>query len=543
MEALFFKVFGMSVTGSIVILITLLARFLLKKRSKRFIMILWAFVAVRLLIPIGFDSSFSIFNFIPLQTQTYTAAPRVQDAAIPDKRAYINIDEESVNTGAVTMSEDPGSAELLPDIKTVLSLVWLAGAIGIAGSCSVQYIRLKKRLESAKKVSGNIYVSEKISIPFVFGLFVPRIYLPDVLEKTEKEYILLHEKTHIKHGDWLIKIIGTTAVAVHWFNPLVWLAYMLFERDIEMSCDESVVAGLSDELKQAYTMSIVSYAQKSNSKRYLVTPLGFSKVNFSKTEVTSRVKNIINFKKGRTATAIAITAALIIVGGACIPNSKTRADEATVVTETTEETKTAETTKESSEATETSETTAPSEATGTSGTTAPSESTGTSGTTAPSESTEATEIKETEKDKEPEEPEENLHSNPAPDYDLSSGHAMYAKSFVGVPYVKGGEDENGFDNKGFVKYLYFQLFSSGFPEDYDKLLNFGLKASAGKAQVSDIVCFSEGDESELIAFCVGDGKAVYASPKEGKVVLKDISEMKVKSIRHLIDYNATFGNG
>ena len=501
METLFFKVFGMSVTGSIVILITLLARFLLKKRSKRFIMILWAFVAVRLLIPIGFDSSFSIFNFIPLQTQTYTAAPRVQDAAIPDKRAYINIDEESVNTGAVTMSEDPGSAELLPDIKTVLSLVWLAGAIGIAGICSVQYIRLKKRLESAKKVSGNIYVSEKISIPFVFGLFVPRIYLPDVLEKTEKEYILLHEKTHIKHGDWLIKIIGMTAVAVHWFNPLVWLAYMLFERDIEMNCDECVVAGLSDELKQAYTMSIVSYAQKSNSKRYLVTPLGFSKVNFSKTEVTNRVKNIINFKKGRTATALAITAALIIVGGACIPNSKTSADEATVVTETTEETKAAETTKET------------------------------------------TQIKETGKETEPEVPEENLPSYPAPDYDIAPGDAKYAMEFLGVPYVEGGEDENGFDNKGFVKYLYFQIFSSGFPDDYNELLHFGLKVSESKAQVSDIVCFSEGDNSELIAFCVGDGKAVYASPKEGKVVLKDISKMKVKSIRHLIDYYATSGNG
>ena len=120
---------------------------------------------------------------------------------------------------------------------------------------------------------------------------------------------------------------------------------------------------------------------------------------------------------------------------------------------------------------------------------------------------------------------------------------MYAKQFVGVPYVKGGEDENGFDNKGFVKYLYFQLFSAGFPEDYDKLLNFGLKASVSKAQVSDIVCFSEGDNSELIAFCIGDGKAVYASPKEGKVVLKDISKMKVKSIRHLIDFYATSGNG
>ena len=248
-------------------------------------------------------------------------------------------------------------------------------------------------------------------------------------------------------------------------------------------------------------MSIVSYAQKSNSKRYLVTPLGFSKVNFSKTEVTNRVKNIINFKKGRTATALAITAALIIVGGACIPNSKTSADEATVVTETTEETKAAETTKET------------------------------------------TQIKETGKETEPEVPEENLPSYPAPDYDIAPGDAKYAMEFLGVPYVEGGEDENGFDNKGFVKYLYFQMFSSGFPDDYNELLYFGLKVSESKAQVSDIGCFSEGDNSELIAFCIGDGKAVYASPKEGKVVLKDISKMKVKSIRHLIDYYATSGNG
>ena len=104
---------------------------------------------------------------------------------------------------------------------------------------------------------------------FVFGIFVPRIYLPDTLENNEKEYVLLHERTHIKHGDWLIKIIGVFAVAVHWFNPLVWLAYMLFERDIEMSCDESVVAGMDTGLKLAYTMSIVSFAKQSNTKRYL----------------------------------------------------------------------------------------------------------------------------------------------------------------------------------------------------------------------------------------------------------------------------------
>ena len=159
------------------------------------------------------------------------------------------------------------------------------------------------------------------------------------------------------------------------------------------------------------------------------------------------------------------------------------------------------------------------------------------------EKKETIQIKETGKETEPEVSEENLPSYPAPDYDIAPGDAKYAQLFLGVPYVEGGEDENGFDNKGFVKYLYFQMFSSGFPDDYNELLYFGLKVSESKAQVSDIVCFSEGDNSELIAFCVGDGKAVYASPKEGKVVLKDISKMKVKSIRHLIDYYATSGNG
>ena len=536
MEGLFLKVFGMSVTGSIVILITLLVRFLLKNRSKRFIMILWAFVAIRLLVPVGFESSLSIFNFIPLKTQTFTVTSRVQAAAVPDDQAanqdvrYISIDDAD-NAAKDALSADLGSSELLPDIKTIISELWFVGAAGIAGFCFVRYIMLKRKLKNAKHAGGNVYVSEKIGTPFVFGLFMPRIYLPDILEKNEKEYILLHERTHIKHGDWLIKIIGMSAVAVHWFNPLVWLAFMLFEQDIEMSCDESVVADMDNDMKQAYTMSIVSHATKSSSKRYLVTPLGFSKVNFCKTEVTNRVKNLINFKKGTAATAIAITAALFVTGMACVPNSKTSADEIKNAVETTEETKATETTKESSEATEAS------------GTTAPSESTETSGTTVPSEATESSQIKETGKETEPEVPEENLPSYPAPDYDIAPGDAKYAQVFLGVPYVEGGEDENGFDNKGFVKYLYFQIFSAGFPDDYNELLHFGLKVSESKAQVSDIVCFSEGDNSELIAFCIGDGKAVYASPKEGKVVLKDISKMKVKSIRHLIDYYATSGNG
>lgn len=340
MVSLFLKVLGMSVTGSIVILITMLTRFLLKKRSKRFIMILWAVVAIRLLVPFSFESSLSIFNYIPFMTQTLTAISQVRDADMPDNSADTQavtaahaanterqdiIDDTAANMGNKSLSRNLIAEDTLPDITAVLSIVWLIGALGNTVFCSVQYLLLKLKLRNAKNTGGNVYVSDKISAPFIFGFFAPGIYLPDVLEKTEKEYVLLHERTHIKHGDWLIKIAGMFAVAVHWFNPLVWLAYRLFEQDVEMSCDESVVEGMDIEHKQAYTMLIVSFAQQSNNKRYLVTPLGFSKVNFSKTEVTNRVKNIINYKKGKAFSTAAITAILLFVGGGCAFNSKTNA--------------------------------------------------------------------------------------------------------------------------------------------------------------------------------------------------------------------------
>ena len=231
MDGLFLKVLEMSVTGSIVILITMLARFLLRKRSQRFIMILWAVVAFRLLVPFSFESSFSFFNFLPLNTQTLTEITEVHDAALPDNLAdtqAVTADhaanteqQESIRTGTAvnygdeTLSVNLETSDTLPDIKTILSTVWLTGALGITAFCSVQFIMLKRQLRNSKHISGNVYVSDKISAPFVFGLFIPRIYLPDVLDKHEKEYILLHERTHIKHGDWLIKIIGMFAVAVH----------------------------------------------------------------------------------------------------------------------------------------------------------------------------------------------------------------------------------------------------------------------------------------------------------------------------------------
>ncbi len=497
MDGLFLKVIEMSVTGSIVILITMLARFLLRKRSKRFIMILWAVVAFRLLVPFSFESSFSFFNFLPLNTQTLTEITEVHDAALPDNLAdtqavtadhAANTEQQdsirtgtAVNYGDETLSVNLTTSDTLPDIKTILSTVWLTGALGITAFCSFQFIMLKRQLRNSKHISGNVYVSDKISAPFVFGLFIPRIYLPDVLDKHEKEYILLHERTHIKHGDWITKIIGMIAIAVHWFNPLAWFAYKLFEQDIEMNCDESVVEGMDTDLKQAYTMSIVSFAMQSKAKRYLVTPLEFSKANISKTEVTNRVKNIINFKKGKTATAIAITAVLLFVSAGCALNSKAVASSEPEVTET--------------------------------------------------------EISETEETGEQSEAYEGGRIWRL-DVDGPKDFAAFAKALIGTPYAEGGNHPDiGLDGIGLVTYCYKEYYGLSVPFDVEEI-TLGVdgaydSVSVSAIQVGDVVVYDSGN----IAIYVGNGEVVYASETEGCVCSGTLTMEDISAIIHYVDYS------
>ena len=491
MDGLIFKILEMSVTGSMVILITLLARLLLKKRSKRFIMILWAVVAFRLLVPVSFESPLSFFNYIPLNTQTLTAISltaisEVQDAAIPDNSAVtqvvtvdyaakteqqdIIIAETAVNMGNETLSGDLKTAEPLPDIRTIFSAVWLIGALGITGFCSVQFIILKRQLRSAKKIGGNVYVSDKISAPFVFGLLVPRIYLPDVLDKDEKEYILLHERT-------------------------VWLAYKLFEQDIEMSCDESVVSVLDADLKQAYTMSIVSFAMQSNAKRYLVTPLGFSKVNFSKTEVTNRVKNIINFKQGKTITAAVITAVLLVIGAGCSLNPKTNDVDPDNLNEPVSET-----------------------------------------TETQSDATESVVDKPVENEIGP------LWNQ---EVDGTKNFASFAKDLIGTPYADGGNHPDiGLDETGLVMYCYKSYFSLAIPSDVEEICRgfdgeyYSVPVTA--IHVGDVVVYDSGN----VAIYTGNGEVVYASESEGCVCSGTLRMENIRAIKHFVDYsNSEIGVG
>ena len=354
MSTLFFKVLEMSLMGSVVILITILARFLLRNRSKRFIMILWAVVALRLIVPFGFESAFSIFNYLPLPTQAAPAIEEVSEAALPDNNsgtyeAPVNYAEFN-NADAPAAAEVPGDqvkeapsdnkavVKTLPDFKSVVAVIWFTGMVVLTTYFSIRFIDLKDKLKNARKIDRHVYESDNVRSPFVFGLFVPKMYLPDTLDEAERKYVMAHERTHIRHGDWIKKLLGIAVLAIHWFNPLVWLAFVLFEQDIEMSCDETTISSLDAELRKAYAISIVSYAKAGNNsnKKYMVTPLGFSKNAFCKAEVKKRVMNIVNFKKGTKVTTIVILAAVLVLAAACALNSKPDSKETAVPTTASE---------------------------------------------------------------------------------------------------------------------------------------------------------------------------------------------------------------
>lgn len=355
MTDLFLKVLEMSIMGSVVILVTLLARFLLRKRSKRLIMILWAVVAVRLLLPVNIASEISIFNLIPVNVREVSEVYEHE----PEFTEYDEVDVLPVTTEfeQVIQQNDPqietvynisnirsvrakqphvDKTVTLSHVVPVLAVLWFAGTAIIAVYSIARSVKLKYELKNAKWIDRNIYESDKVKTPFVFGLFAPKIYLPDVLDNSEREYILKHENTHIDHGDWIIKIIGTAAVAVHWFNPLVWFGYFMLEQDIEMSCDETTVADMDDNMKRAYAISLVAYASSSKNRRYLVTPLGFAKKSIANSEITGRVNNLINYKPGTKAATIAITLCLLATSAVCGFDSKTvkEATEEVIVPET-----------------------------------------------------------------------------------------------------------------------------------------------------------------------------------------------------------------
>ncbi|MCL2198145.1 MAG: M56 family metallopeptidase [Defluviitaleaceae bacterium] len=260
MERIFLTVLNMSITGAFVILAICIARLPLRLAPKIISYCLWIVAGFRLVFPFSFESFFSLMPFGTQPIGKFSAFALANEYGI-----------------SYTVTEQLTTFNMV----RLYSYVWFTGAAGMLLYGVASYFILKHRIKNGTHV---------IVSPFVIGFFSPKIYLPDSLTEDEREYIMLHEQTHIGRGDHIIKFLAYAVLCLHWFNPMAWLAFWLMATDMEMSCDECVLQKLGNDVKKSYAMSLVNLATE---KRLLsAAPLSFGERG-----IHERVKNVMNFKK------------------------------------------------------------------------------------------------------------------------------------------------------------------------------------------------------------------------------------------------------
>ena len=292
MEAVFLKLLNMSLTASVLVVAVLLLRMLLKKAPRWSICLLWGLVALRLICPYTPESNLSLIRSsepITHEILSLEAAPEAE-TAIPEQGSLGEVSSgPDVRSGALDHAEQVPQ-QVKPDILTIGGYVWLAGTGVMLLYALFSYWRLKRLVSAATRLEGNIRQSEYVTSPFVLGVFRPIIYLPYGIKQPHIDHILAHERTHIRRGDHLIKPLGFTILSVHWFNPLIWVAYILLCRDIEAACDERVIKEMTKEQRQSYSATLLRCSV--HRRRITACP-----VAFGETGVKQRIKGIMSYKK------------------------------------------------------------------------------------------------------------------------------------------------------------------------------------------------------------------------------------------------------
>ena len=301
MNELFLKIINMSISASWLVLAVLILRFVLKKAPKWINVLLWGIVAIRLICPFFFESTLSLIpsaETIPLNIGMDTT---------PTINSGISAINNAVNP-IISQSNTPmagASVNLLQITIGIYEYIWIFGMIALALYTAISYWRLRRKVDTAVRYKDNIFQSENVSFPFVLGIIKPRIYLPFKMNGQYLEYVVAHEQAHICRKDHWWKPLGFLLLMIHWFNPLMWLAYVLLCRDIELACDEKVIKELGNEQRGDYTQALV--ACSVNRRMIAACPLAFGEVS-----VKERVKSVMNYKK--PAFWVIIISVIVCVG-------------------------------------------------------------------------------------------------------------------------------------------------------------------------------------------------------------------------------------
>ncbi len=317
MSELFLKIVNMSISASWVVIVVLVLRFCLKKAPKWVNVLLWGIVAVRMIFPFSLESAFSL---IP---SAETIPPTIMMDPEPSVQTGISALNHVINP-VIRGSFTPAlgaSANPLQIWIPVLTVLWLSGAAALFLYSAVSFWRLCRKVREAVILRDNIYQRETVCSPFVLGILRPKIYLPYHMDSREMDYVIAHERTHIRRKDHWWKPLGFLLLTIHWFNPLIWLSYILLCRDIELACDEKVIKDMDNEQRADYTQALVAC---SKGRRVIAAcPLAFGEVG-----VKARVKSVMNYKKS-TFWIIFVSVVLCAVVSVCFltnPKSKVAND-------------------------------------------------------------------------------------------------------------------------------------------------------------------------------------------------------------------------
>ena len=315
MADIFLKIVNMSISAVWIVLAIILLRFVLKKAPKWINCILWGIAGLRLVMPFSLES---IFSLIP-STETIS---KPVDSPRPHFESGVPIVDNQVNDylkgnyfEGVTRP-----AGNFADITTILAVIWVVGIVALLVYTVISFIRLKGKIGTAVLLRDNIYQSESVVSPFVLGIIRPKIYLPFNMSEQDMEHVIAHEQAHIRRKDHLWKPLGFLILTLHWFNPMVWLGYILLCRDIELACDEKVVKEFNNEQKADYSQALLTCS--INRRIIAACPVAFGEVG-----VKNRVKSVLNYKKPAFWIIIISVVASIVFAVCFLTNPKTTLNE------------------------------------------------------------------------------------------------------------------------------------------------------------------------------------------------------------------------
>lgn len=288
MEGIFVKLLNMSISASVLILIAVLLRGVLRRSPKWIHCLLWGLVAVRLVCPLSFESSFSLApraDFVETKLGVQREDGRYMNSAT-DVSKVLNDDLDNAQNKNLA---NKGNADRQGDWKKI-SWTWFVGAVLLLSYAAISYLRFRKKVQASVRLRDGIYVCDNIRTPFILGVIRPGIYLPSDMDEVQTDNVIAHERAHLSRLDQVWKPLGYCLLAVYWFNPLCWLAFVLFCRDMELACDEKVIRDMDVEDKKVYSRVLLSFSDPSH--RIAAGPLAFGEIGVKK-----RIQSVLNYRK------------------------------------------------------------------------------------------------------------------------------------------------------------------------------------------------------------------------------------------------------